>query len=513
MKLAVLGGGGFRTPTVYRALTGTGPGVPRVTEVALHDTDPQRLQVVAAILRQLAAETPDTSPTITVTEDLDTALTGADAVFIAIRVGGVAGRVHDERVALDLGLLGQETTGPGGIAFGLRTVPVVQAIARRIAALAPDAVVIDFTNPAGMVTEALQVVLGDRVVGICDTPSELAARVARAAGVDPATTEVDYVGLNHLGWLRALHSGGRDVLPGLLADRDRLAPLEEARVFGAEWLQATGQVPNEYLWYWYCEREALHAVSTASRTRGEVLRQQQENFYATVAADPSDAASRWARTLSDRSAGYMADARTSAGRADSGRRSSRVERTAGTEAEPTTDHGSSGYAGVALAVLLAATGGPAATLVVNVSNRGTVVGLPDDAVIEVPSRVDARGVHPLALGTQPDLHQLGLMASVKAVERLTIQAATTGSPELAERAFALHPLVDSLSVARELLAGYRSRIPEVDAVFDRCARWARRRPWTRRATDRSTSRAAAPTTTQVRVSPTAATCPHRLPSR
>lgn len=183
MKLAVLGGGGFRTPTVYQALTGTGPGIPRVTEVALHDTDPQRLQVVAAILRQLAARSPDTAPAVTVTDDLDAALTGAGAVFIAIRVGGVTGRVHDERVALDLGLLGQETTGPGGIAFGLRTVPVVRAIARRITALAPDAFVIDFTNPAGMVTEALQAVLGDRVVGICDTPSELAARVARAAGV------------------------------------------------------------------------------------------------------------------------------------------------------------------------------------------------------------------------------------------------------------------------------------------------------------------------------------------
>jgi len=467
VKLAVLGGGGFRTPTVYQALTGTGPGIPRVTEVALHDTDPQRLQVVAAILRQLAARSPDTAPAVTVTDDLDAALTGAGAVFIAIRVGGVTGRVHDERVALDLGLLGQETTGPGGIAFGLRTVPVVRAIARRITALAPDAFVIDFTNPAGMVTEALQAVLGDRVVGICDTPSELAARVARAAGVDPATTGIDYVGLNHLGWLRALHSGGRDVLPELLADRERLAPLEEARVFGADFLQATGQVPNEYLWYWYCAREALHAVTTASRTRGEVLRQQQDNFYASVAADPTDAASRWARTLSDRSAGYMADARTSAGRADAGRRGPGAERTAGTAAEPTTDPDAGGYAGVALTVLAAVTGGPAATLVLNVANRGIVTGLPADAVVEVPSLVDADGVHPLPLTAQPDLHQLGLMASVKAVERLTIQAATTRSPELAERAFALHPLVDSLSVARDLLTGYRSRIPEVDAVFDR----------------------------------------------
>lgn len=456
MKLAVLGGGGFRTPTVYRALTATGPGVPRVTEVALYDTDPERLHVVAAILRQFAVDTPDTAPAVTLATDLDDALTGADAVFLAIRVGGVGARVHDERVALDLGLIGQETTGPGGIAFGLRTVPVVTRIAERIAALAPAALVIDFTNPAGMVTEALQAVLGDRVVGICDTPSELAHRVAVAVGVDPAATTIDYVGLNHLGWLRGLRVGDHDVLPDLLADGDRLATLEEATVFGPQWLRAIGTIPNEYLWYWYLTREAVHAVATSSRTRGEVLRQQQESFYAAVAADPSDAARRWTRTLAVRSAGYMAEARADTGHAPDG-----------PDGLPPEPPAASGYAGVALAVLAATTGGPPATLVLNVANRGTVAGLPDDAVIEVPVTVDGSGMSPPPLRTQPDLHQLSLMAAVKAVERLTIQAALAGSTELAERAFALHPLVDSLSSARALLIGYRAQIPEVDEVFSR----------------------------------------------
>jgi 6-phospho-beta-glucosidase len=459
VKLAVLGGGGFRTPTVYRALTGTGPGVPDVTEVALYDTDPDRLHVVASILRQLAARSPDTAPGITLAADLDDALTGADAVFLAIRVGGVGARVHDERVALDLGLIGQETTGPGGIAFGLRTVPVAVGIAERIAALAPGAMVIDFTNPAGMVTEAMRGVLGDRVVGICDTPSDLAHRVAVAAGVDPASAFVDYVGLNHLGWLRGLRVGGRDVLPDLLADDERLTTLEEAAVFGPEWLRATGTVPNEYLWYWYCTREAVRAVSTASRTRGEVLRQQQESFYASVAADPSDAALRWERTLAARSAGYMAEARSDAGHPEGAG--------AGSPDAASAPGPASGYAGVALAVLAAAGGGPPATLVLNVANRGTVTGLPEDAVVEVPTVVGRDGITPLPLTVQPDLHQLGLMASVKAVERLTIKASLAGSPELAERAFALHPLVDSLSSARALLTGYRAQIPEVDAVFGR----------------------------------------------
>ena len=464
MRLAVLGGGGFRVPTVYRALCTESPDVPRVGEVALYDEDPARLDVVATVLagiRDHAAASGRPAPTVTVGTDLDEALHGADAVFLAVRVGGVVGRVADERVALDLGLLGQETTGAGGISFGLRTVPVVVAMARRIAALAPDAFVVDFTNPAGMVTEALRGVLGDRVVGVCDTPAELVARTAAAAGVDPGAAVPDYVGLNHLGWLHGLRVEGADVLPGLLADPDRLGQLEEATVFGADRLRAAGRIPNEYLWYWYDTREAVTALTTASRTRGEVLRQQQDTFYDSVTQDPSDAAARWERTLAARSAGYMAEARAATGDAGSavaGGAADAADRTSGLP---------DGYAGVALAVLAAVGGGPAARLVLNVANAGTVPALPDDAVVEVPATVDAAGAHPEALVTQPDLHELGLMASVKAVERLTIEASLTGTAELAERAFALHPLVDSVSSARALLAGYRARIPSLESVFDR----------------------------------------------
>lgn len=461
MRLVLLGGGGFRVPTVYRALCQDFPVVPRVDEVVLYDTDRSRLDVVARVLDGLAARARSEgrpSPHVVLSTDLDDALRGADAVFVAVRVGGAAARVADERVALDRGLLGQETTGPGGIAAGLRAVPVLHRIAGRIAALAPEAIVVDFTNPAGMVTEALQSVLGARVVGVCDTPAELVVRTARAAGVDPAAVEPDYVGLNHLGWLQGLRSGDTDVLPGLLADPDRLAGLEEADVFGADSLRAAGRIPNEYLWYWYRNREAVHALTTAARTRGEVLRQQQDTFYDSVTADPSDAAARWARTLDARSAGYMAEARTAAGGT-----AATVDGLADERAPGLPD----GYAGVALAVLAASAGGPVARLVLNVANNGTVPALPDEAVIEVPAVVDADGVRPVALRTQPDLHQLGLMASVKAAEQLTIEAALTGSAELAERAFATHPMVDSTSSAKVLLAGYRGRIPGVDAVFTR----------------------------------------------
>src|SRR3712207_6712832 len=226
MKLSILGGGGFRVPFVHQALL-HGAGVARVDEVVLHDTDPDRLTAITHVIDQLSADTAE-QPMLRATTSLDEAVDGSDFVFAAIRVGGVEARVRDERVALNLGVLGQETVGPGGIAYGLRTIPVMMDVAERIAQRAPSAYVMNFTNPAGMITEAMQTVLGDRVLGICDTPADMGRRVARAVGVDADRVQLDYVGLNHLGWMRRVIHDGQDVLPALLADSDRLGDLEEA---------------------------------------------------------------------------------------------------------------------------------------------------------------------------------------------------------------------------------------------------------------------------------------------
>ena len=299
MRLAVIGGGGFRVPLVYGALLEDTADL-RVDEVVLHDVDSRRLGVVAEVLRQMAA-TAGAPPKVVAATGLDDALRGSDFVFSAIRVGGLAGRVADERVALDLGLLGQETTGPGGVAYGLRTVPVVRHLAERVAAVAPDAWVVNFTNPAGLVTEAMSAVLGDRVIGICDSPMAMCRRVARALDVEAGRAWFDYVGLNHLGWLRAVLVDGRDQLPRLLADEQRLRTFEEGRLFDAEWLRALGAVPNEYLWYWYAHREAVRAVQeSGSATRGMFLREQQERFYETVLQDPSGALTEWQRVRRER---------------------------------------------------------------------------------------------------------------------------------------------------------------------------------------------------------------------
>ncbi|NRQ38653.1 6-phospho-beta-glucosidase [Nonomuraea sp. NN258] len=446
MKLAVLGGGGFRVPIVYGALL-RDTGAPGIREVVLHDVSRERLEAVGHVLRGLAAGH-DAPPAVRVATGLDDALRGADFVFSAVRVGGLAGRVADERVALDLGLLGQETTGPGGIAFGLRTVPVAVRLAERVAAVAPRAWVINFTNPAGMITEAMRGVLGDRVIGICDSPVGLIRRAAAALGLDPARVSPDYVGLNHLGWLRGLTHQGTDVLPGLLADDDALDRVEEARVFGRDWVRTLGALPNEYLHYYYFARESVSAIDQAASTRGETLLHQQERFYAAARARPGQARETWERARGERDATYMAETRRAAGAGE----------------RDAADLAAGGYEGVALALMAALTRGEPHTMILNVRNGSAVPGLPADAVVEIPCAVDASGVRPLATRPLPGSF-LGLVQQVKAVEQTAIEAALTGSARLAVAAFALHPLVGSVATARRLLDGYRARIPELAAVI------------------------------------------------
>lgn len=427
MRLSIVGGGGFRVPLVYRALlTAEGGGHAGITEVVLHDNDPERLRVVAEILRQQGS-----GPPVRVEQELDEAVRDAAFVFSAMRVGGTVNRARDERLALAEGLLGQETVGAAGVLYGLRTVPVALRLAERVRALAPDAWVINFTNPAGLVTEAMASVLGHRVIGICDSPVGLVRRAARAAGADPDTVAFDYLGLNHLGWLRSLTHEGRDLLPGLLADDAALASFEEGRLFGARWLRALGALPNEYLHYYYFRREALEQEWEAAETRGEFLDRQQSAFFERAAAEPGQAHRLWEATRLEREQTYLAEARQGTPR-------------------DSADLDGGGYEQVALDLLRAIAEDRRTRLIVNVRNQGTVAALPDDAVIETVCEVGAEGARPLECPA-PGPAELGLMLQVKAVEQATCEAAVTGSVDAELRALALHPLVDSPDAAHRLL--------------------------------------------------------------
>ena len=432
MRVTILGGGGFRVPLICRELAAS--GLP-VGEVVLYDVVPQRIDVISAVLAA------DGLPLRTTT-DLDTALRGADVIFAALRVGGLDGRVADERSALDAGVIGQETVGAGGLSYAARAVPVVDAIARRVAELAPRAWVISMTNPAGIVTEVMAATLGPRVVGVCDSPTGLVRRACAAAGVDPGSrlawlpdgVEVDYLGLNHLGWLRGLRVDGTDLLPGLLADPDALKRTEEGRLFGADLLQALGAIPNEYLYWYYARAEALRDVRGAGRTRAEHVRAEQQRFFAAAAVDPGRAAALWTEANDERNRSYFAELRSG-------------ERDA-------ADVEAGGYEAIAigLAAALAGVTGPApARLILNVRNGSTVPALAPDAVIETVCRVDSDGAVPLPAAPPTD-HELGLMSTVKSCERAIASAALTGSAADALRAFALHPLVGSLEAARTLAA-------------------------------------------------------------
>jgi 6-phospho-beta-glucosidase len=493
MRLTILGGGGFRVPLVHRALLAdrrrTG-----ITELVLHDVDRGRLDAIGRVLAAQARDVPG-APALLTTTDLDEAVTGADFVFCAIRVGGLRGRVVDERVALGAGVLGQETVGAGGISYGLRTVPEAHRIAARIARFAPGAWTINFTNPAGLVTEAMAAHLGDRVIGICDSPSGLVDRVVRAIGVDPAAVRVDYAGLNHLGWLYGVHPlgaaspadrpdrpdradpadragsavpagsagptprpaavasggpqgasaesglGGAGLLGDLLDDPERLATFEEGRLFGAGRLRELHAVPNEYLHYYYDAAGTLAAVRDAAHTRGEFLLGQQQRCYAEIAAREPLAA--WLEAWREREATYMAENRELTGAGDREHDESRP----------------AGYEGVALAVMRALAHDEPATLILNVRNRGTLGVLDDDAVVEVPCTVTAAGAAPHRVAPLP-AHGTELIRAVKTSERHVLEAVASGSRTSAVRAMAAHPLVGP-EVAARLIDAYRSEFPEL----------------------------------------------------
>jgi 6-phospho-beta-glucosidase len=468
MRLLIAGGGGFRVPLIYRALV-SGRFAGLVTELVLYDVDASRLDAVTAVLHSMPAGHGPRLP-VHATTDLPAALAGTSMVFAAIRPGGTAGRVADEKVAQDLGLLGQETTGAGGISYALRTIPHMLDLARLMKEHCPDAWLINFTNPAGMVTEALVPVLGSRVIGICDSAGALVQRAARAAGVPLPEGRLDgagYYGLNHLGWLYRLESGGRDVLPNLLADPAALQSFEEGRLFPQPFLAGLGALPNEYFYYYYRLDDARLAMQAMAQTRGQTIHSQQAELYPRLASAGGDAFRLWEEARRSREEGYLAEARSEGERRDE------------------DDLAGGGYERVALAAMRALSGAGDTQLILNTRNmlpappaadvisgapaqapepRPAIPGLPADAVVELPCTVTRDGALPLPQQAPPE-PQLDLLRRIKEVERLTVQAATDGDRDAALAAFARHPLVDSADLAAQLLAGYEQAFPALRQLW------------------------------------------------
>jgi 6-phospho-beta-glucosidase len=323
---------------------------------------------------------------------------------------------------------------------------VLLDIAHTVARAAPRAWFINFTNPVGLTTEALQQVLGSRVVGVCDTPTGLCRRVAQLLERSACQVWFDYFGLNHLGWLRAVVDESGDCLPWLLADAQRLRSLRETSVFGVARLRELGMLPNEYLYYYERSASAVDAARQG-RGRAEYLLAQQGAFYAQRFATPGEALSAWRAAWRERERTYMTEAAPPDNAAD-------------IDAAPPTE----GYARLAAHLLEALVRNTRRVMILDTANRGSLPCFDAAAVVEVPCVVGSHGVVPVAVGDVPT-HAVSLMQTIKNVERLTVQAAIEGSAACVLEALASHPLVGSTGLARRIFDGYRAEHPWLRARF------------------------------------------------
>jgi 6-phospho-beta-glucosidase len=404
MKIAVVGGGSTYTPELVSGLVRERARLP-VRELVLHDIDPERREVVGGLAARILARD-GYEGRLEVTDVLERALEGADAVIVQIRVGGQAARLLDETVPLACGCIGQETTGAGGFAKAMRTVPVVLEIAEHVAARsAPGAWIVDFTNPVGIVTRAL-LDAGHRAIGLCNVAIGFQRLFARMLGVEPGRVLVDQVGLNHLTWVRAVRVDGTDVLADLLASHGG----ELADDVGLpRWLlDELGAVPSYYLHYFYAHDAVLAEQRTGvprAATVAEIERELLEMYR-----DPS--LTEKPALLEQRGGAYYSEA--------------------------------------AVGLVASLSGGGDAVHMVDVRNDGTLAGLADDDVVELPARVGRDGAAALA---QPPLapELLGLVQHVAAYERLTAQAAVTRDEVTARKALLAHPLIGQHEIAAELL--------------------------------------------------------------
>lgn len=446
MKLTLIGGGGVRSPLFVMTLLRWQQRI-GVTELCLMDIDERKLDLFGGLCRELAHRAGDPF-IITATSDAREALTSADHVVTTIRAGFEQGRATDERIALRHGVLGQETTGPGGFAMALRSIPAILGYAELLREVSPGAWMYNFTNPAGLVTQALREAGFERTIGICDGANGGQGAVAAWAGVEPQRVRAEVFGLNHLSWCRRTWIDGENVMPRAIAD-DRFLR-DHQGLFAPELVRRAGMHLNEYLYYYYYAERAVAAIRAERMTRGEEIaalnRQLIEQLEEIgVQRNPERALRAFFGYEHRRGATYMHYARAAGG----GEKVVEADQTQLFDADIPAA-GGEGYAGVALSIIEALEKDKPLYTALNVPNEGAIAGMAADDVVEVSCRVDGSGVHPQPVGEVP-APQLGLMRSVKLYERLTVQAVREHTRELAVEALMAHPLVLSYSRAKPLV--------------------------------------------------------------
>ena len=405
MKVAVIGAGSTYTPELVSGL-GRERDAIDVRELVLHDIDAERLEVVGGLAQRML-DRQGYAGRLEQTGDLDRAVDGADYVLVQIRVGGQEARLRDETVPLACGCVGQETTGAGGLAKAFRTVPVVLEIAERVRERAADgAWIVDFTNPVGIVTRSL-LDAGHRAVGLCNVAIGVQRTCARLLGVEADAVLVDQVGLNHLTWVRAVRVDGEDVLPQLLDEHgDELSGL--AGGLPVRLLEQLGAVPSYYLRYFYAHDRVLAEQLGEKPRAAQVM--EIERALLEMYRDPE---------LTEKPA--LLEQR-----------------------------GGAFYSEAAVGLVRSLATGDGRVHEVDIRNEGTLAGLADDDVVEMPARVGRDSIEPLP---QPPLapELLGLAQHVAAYERLAAQAAAAQDLGLARKALLAHPLIGQHALVEELL--------------------------------------------------------------
>ncbi|MEO7059794.1 MAG: 6-phospho-beta-glucosidase [Lapillicoccus sp.] len=404
MKLVVVGGGSTYTPELIDGIGRLGDTLP-VSQIILVDPASDRLDLVGGLGRRILSRLGHPARLTTATQ-LDPALEGADAVLLQLRVGGQDAREQDETWPLECGCIGQETTGAGGLAKALRTVPVVLDIAERVRLLAPDAWIVDFTNPVGIVTRAL-LQADHRAVGLCNVAIGFQRRFARLLDVAPDAVTLDHVGLNHLTWERAVLVDGVDRLPEIIGRY--VAEVAEEIELPAALITQLGVVPSYYLRYFYAHDEVVTELR-GSPSRAARVREIESRLLAMYANPALDTKPE---LLMERGGAYYSEA------------------------------------AVALTAALLGSGTNPATQVVNLRNEGTLPFLPDDAVIESSARVDPSGVTGVPVTPLAPLYA-GLVAAVTAYESLALEAALKGGYDRVFQALLAHPLVGQVDIATRL---------------------------------------------------------------
>ncbi|MEO5761767.1 MAG: 6-phospho-beta-glucosidase [Vicinamibacteria bacterium] len=424
-SITLIGGAGVRTPLLVRGLVRS--GLP-ISEIRVFDVDRERVNLISPLVERVAGVT------VKVFETVAECVKDARFVIASIRPGGIERRAQYEQIALEHGVIGQETVGVGGWAMALATIPAMVGYAKDVAAHAPDAWMISFTNPVGMVTEGVLKATQVPMLGICDTPTELFEEIAHAIGVSSSECHFDYFGLNHLGWVSEVWLRGEPQMARILASDDILSRIYHRPLFDHARLRELRALPTEYVYFYERPERALANTLKGKTSRGAAIAAMNAGLFESLRSRSDDPVRVYEAYLAERNGTYF----SLEGGGD-----------ATTRQAPTDAALLSGYDKIAVSVIQSIHANTGKIIPLSVSNHGNIEGLRSDDVVEVPCLVNGNGAHPLHVGAPTEMVR-GLLDRVKAYERATVAAALSGSRDEAIEALAMNPLVGDKALARRL---------------------------------------------------------------